>query len=90
MIVDDGVLGLLVAVVAPGAAVRCPRSVLVKSSVGGADLVSSMCDGNLVFMSWNVRGLNCPAKHTVVSDVASSHRVAVLCLQETKIVFPML
>lgn len=43
-----------------------------------------MNDGNLVFMSWNVRGLNFLAKRTVISDVVSSHRVAMLCLQETK------
>ncbi|XP_073363484.1 uncharacterized protein [Aegilops tauschii subsp. strangulata] len=36
-------------------------------------------------MSWNVRGLNSPARRATVCEVADSHRLVVLCLQETKI-----
>uniref|UniRef100_A0A452Y556 Endonuclease/exonuclease/phosphatase domain-containing protein n=2 Tax=Aegilops tauschii subsp. strangulata TaxID=200361 RepID=A0A452Y556_AEGTS len=36
-------------------------------------------------MCWNVRGLNTPARRSVVCDTASAHRLDILCLQETKI-----
>lgn len=53
--------------------------------VGGVLLGAPMCDNSLRFMSWNVRGLNCPAKRSAINEVATAHRVAVLSLQETKI-----
>lgn len=40
---------------------------------------------HLVMMNWNVRGMNSSAKRATICEVASSHRVSVLCLQETKI-----
>ncbi|XP_073363258.1 uncharacterized protein [Aegilops tauschii subsp. strangulata] len=36
-------------------------------------------------MSWNIRGLNTPARHAVVCETAEAHRLAILCLHETKI-----
>ncbi|XP_020155615.1 uncharacterized protein [Aegilops tauschii subsp. strangulata] len=36
-------------------------------------------------MSWNVRGLNNPARRSVVQDTANTHRLAILCIQETKL-----
>ncbi|KAF7049609.1 hypothetical protein CFC21_058119 [Triticum aestivum] len=36
-------------------------------------------------MSWNVRGLNNPARRSVVQVTANTHRLAVLCNQETKL-----
>lgn len=36
-------------------------------------------------MNWNVRGLSSPAKRAAVFEVADAHRLAVLCMQETKI-----
>ncbi|KAE8790552.1 Peroxidase 15 [Hordeum vulgare] len=36
-------------------------------------------------MCWNVRGLNNPAKRTAVGEMAAAHRIAILCIQETKI-----
>ena len=39
----------------------------------------------MIFMSWNVCGLNCPAKQTAIIDVVRTNRVEVLSLQETKI-----
>lgn len=36
-------------------------------------------------MCWNVRGLNNPAKRTTVGEMAAAHRIAILCIQETKI-----
>ena len=44
-----------------------------------------MNDNTMNFMSWNLRGLNCPAKRTAINGVAIAHRLAMLCLQETKI-----
>lgn len=35
-------------------------------------------------LSWNVRGLNSPAR-IVVREVAEAHRASILCLQETKL-----
>ncbi|XBI07851.1 hypothetical protein VPH35_135689 [Triticum aestivum] len=36
-------------------------------------------------MSWNMRGLNSPAKREAVREVVAAHRTAILCLQETKL-----
>ena len=36
-------------------------------------------------MSWNIIGLNKPARRAVVSETAEVHKLALLCLQETKI-----
>ena len=36
-------------------------------------------------MSWNVRGLNQPAKRAAISEIVATHKAAILCLQETKI-----
>ncbi|XP_073360100.1 uncharacterized protein [Aegilops tauschii subsp. strangulata] len=36
-------------------------------------------------MSWNVRGLNSPARRYAVKELAESHRTCILCLQETKL-----
>jgi exonuclease III len=36
-------------------------------------------------LSWNVRGLNCPVRHEVVRNLVQSARLAVCCLQETKV-----
>lgn len=44
-----------------------------------------MDDANCPIMSWNVRGLNTPARCSVICDAASMHNLAILCLQETKI-----
>ncbi|XBI42987.1 hypothetical protein VPH35_107814 [Triticum aestivum] len=44
-----------------------------------------MDDTNKPIMSWNVRGLNTPARRSVIRDAAHTHRVAILCIQETKI-----
>lgn len=40
---------------------------------------------NLVMMNWNVHGMNSPAKRATICQIASSHHVSMLCLQETKI-----
>lgn len=44
-----------------------------------------MCDNNYSIMSWNVRGLNLPAKRVAVNEIAQAHKLAILSLQETKI-----
>ncbi|XP_073358102.1 uncharacterized protein [Aegilops tauschii subsp. strangulata] len=44
-----------------------------------------MIDTNCPIMSWNVRGLNSPAWRAVVNETAETHKLALLCLQETKI-----
>lgn len=44
-----------------------------------------MDNTNCPIMSSNVRGLNTPARRSVVCDTASTHRLDILCLQETKI-----
>ena len=36
-------------------------------------------------MCWNVRGLNNPTKRAAVGELAAAHRIAILCIQETKI-----
>lgn len=36
-------------------------------------------------MCWNVRGLNNPARCAVVQDTANAHRLAIFCIQETKL-----
>ncbi|XP_073360261.1 uncharacterized protein [Aegilops tauschii subsp. strangulata] len=43
-----------------------------------------MIDTNFRIMSWNVRGLNSPAKRTAVCEVAHTNKIAILNLQETK------
>jgi exonuclease III len=35
--------------------------------------------------TWNPRGLNMPARRTAVCEIASAARLAILCLQETKL-----
>nr|XP_045083710.1 uncharacterized protein LOC123493747 [Aegilops tauschii subsp. strangulata] len=44
-----------------------------------------MYENNCAMMCWNVRGLNSPAKREVIREVADEHRLAILCLQETKL-----
>jgi hypothetical protein len=39
-------------------------------------------------LSWNVRGLNSPARREVVRDMVLMHRPNLVCLQETKLVKP--
>ncbi|CAM0950375.1 unnamed protein product [Alopecurus aequalis] len=39
------------------------------------------------FLIWNVRGLNDPARRSVVRSVVVRHNVAVVCLQESKLAF---
>lgn len=36
-------------------------------------------------LSWNVRGLNNPARRKVVADLVADHRCNLVCLQETKL-----
>ena len=36
-------------------------------------------------MSWNIRGLNNPARRSVVEDTANTHYLAIPCIQETKL-----
>lgn len=44
-----------------------------------------MDETNIPIMSWNVRGLNTPARRSVIRDTAHAHKIAILCIQETKI-----
>ncbi|XBI13889.1 hypothetical protein VPH35_140561 [Triticum aestivum] len=44
-----------------------------------------MIDTNCPIMSWNIRGLNSPTRRAVVNETAETHKLALLCLQETKI-----
>lgn len=44
-----------------------------------------MDDARCPILSWNVRGKNMPAKRDAIREVVQSHRLAILCLQETKI-----
>lgn len=44
-----------------------------------------MINTNCAIMSWNVRGLNSPAKRATVCEIADAHKPLVLCIQETKI-----
>uniref|UniRef100_A0A8R7JVT0 Endonuclease/exonuclease/phosphatase domain-containing protein n=1 Tax=Triticum urartu TaxID=4572 RepID=A0A8R7JVT0_TRIUA len=44
-----------------------------------------MSESMYPIMSWNVRGLNQPAKRAAVYEVVTASKVAILCLQETKI-----
>ena len=44
-----------------------------------------MNNNNCAIMSWNVRGLNSAAKREAIREVAAAHRLAILCVQETKI-----
>ena len=44
-----------------------------------------MDDNHCPIFSWNVRGLNMPAKRDAVCETAAAHRPAIMCLQETKI-----
>lgn len=78
-------LGLLVDVVVPLLARLCPASFLVVISVCGVKSCAPMSSSNYPIMSWNVRGLNSSARHSAVSEMATSHRLGLLCLQETKI-----
>ena len=36
-------------------------------------------------LSWNVRGVNDPAKRSVIKSFLRSNRVDLVCLQETKV-----
>lgn len=54
---------------------------LVPGEFKGVPMSSSSCK----IMSWNVRGLNMPVKREGVRQVAASHKVVILCMQETKI-----
>ena len=45
----------------------------------------SMIDTNYRIMSWNVRGLNAPARRSAVREVAQANKISILNLQETKI-----
>ncbi|XP_010236490.1 uncharacterized protein LOC104584074 [Brachypodium distachyon] len=44
-----------------------------------------MIDGLCPILCWNVRGLNTPARHEAVCELASAARAGILCLQETKL-----
>lgn len=44
-----------------------------------------MDDNHCPIVSWNVRGLNMPAKRDTVCEAVAAHRPAILYLQETKI-----
>ncbi|XBJ08864.1 hypothetical protein VPH35_014061 [Triticum aestivum] len=44
-----------------------------------------MDNNQFSLMSWNVRGLNSPARRAAVSELAAAHRTPILCLQETKL-----
>ena len=44
-----------------------------------------MNDDHMNYMSWNIRGLNCPARRSAIREVVQAHRISVLCLQETKV-----
>lgn len=85
MLDDDGVLGLLVAVVAPRPARMCTVFLLVMNLVDGEIIGVPMNETLSSIMSWNVRGLNFPAKRAAISEAADAHRLAILALQETKI-----
>lgn len=36
-------------------------------------------------LSWNIRGLNNPARRSVVADFVRNHNCRLVCLQETKL-----
>ena len=36
------------------------------------------------YITWNIRGANCPSSRLLARDIVRKHRPAVLCLQETK------
>ena len=42
-------------------------------------------NNNCSIMSWNVRGINTPAKCTAICEVATMLKAAILTLQETKV-----
>ena len=44
-----------------------------------------MDDNHCPMMSWNVRDMNTSAKREAIREIALLHRLALLCLQETKI-----
>ncbi|KAF7029690.1 hypothetical protein CFC21_041377 [Triticum aestivum] len=44
-------------------------------------MIENLCP----ILSWNIRGLNLPARRATVAEVDVSHRLGILCLQETKI-----
>ncbi|XBH69886.1 hypothetical protein VPH35_097672 [Triticum aestivum] len=44
-------------------------------------MIENLCP----ILSWNVRGLNSPARRAAVAEIAVSHCLGILCLQETKI-----
>lgn len=45
----------------------------------------AMNDNNLCILSWNVRGLNCPARRATVHETIASTPCNIVCLQETKL-----
>lgn len=44
-----------------------------------------MSNTTCAILSWNVRGLNWPAKRAAVCEIAEAHRTNIMCLQETKL-----
>jgi hypothetical protein len=38
-----------------------------------------------IFLNWNVRGLNNPARLQVVRDIVTEHHTNIMCLKETKL-----
>ena len=44
-----------------------------------------MSSTTCTIISWNVRGLNAPAKQEAIHETTTAHRTAILMLQETKI-----
>jgi exonuclease III len=44
-----------------------------------------LLDPNCVVLSWNVRGLNSPARKQVVKDLVAYHRCKIVCIHEMKL-----
>lgn len=80
-----GIWGLLVAASDPPDRCRCTRVSFLVEVVAGVIFCSPRNDTNCPIMSWNVRGLNSPARRAVVLETAEAHKLALLCLHETKI-----
>ena len=53
--------------------------------VVGANLCVPMISNICSIMSWNVRGINAPAKRSAICEVATMLKAAILTLQETKV-----
>ena len=80
-----GIWGLLVAAGDPPGRWWCTCVSFLVELVVGATTCFPMIDTNLQIMCWNVQGLNSPARRAVFCEAAEMHKLALLCLQETKI-----